>query len=66
MRHARLVPAAAGLLLYLASACMAAAQDLPRVRLVATGGTISNRTGGRLIGRRTDQPRSRRSPVRPT
>ena len=48
MRHARLVPAAAGLLLYLASACMAAAQELPRVRLVATGGTISNRTGGRL------------------
>ncbi len=26
----------------------AAAQDAPRVRLVATGGTISNRTGGRL------------------
>jgi len=48
MRHARLVPAAAGLVLYLASACMAAAQELPRVRLVATGGTISNRTGGRL------------------
>ena len=48
MRHARLVPAAAGLLLCLASACMAAAQELPRVRLVATGGTISNRTGGRL------------------
>src|SRR3982750_4919748 len=24
------------------------AQDLPRVRLVATGGTISNKTGGRL------------------
>src|SRR6185295_3318990 len=30
-------------------AAVAAAQDgLPRVRLVATGGTISNRTGGRL------------------
>jgi L-asparaginase len=26
----------------------AAAQDLPRVKLVATGGTISNRAGGRL------------------
>ena len=26
----------------------ALAQDVPRVRLVATGGTISNRTGGRL------------------
>ncbi|HTM24037.1 MAG TPA: asparaginase [Vicinamibacterales bacterium] len=26
----------------------AGAQDLPRVRLVATGGTISNKTGGRL------------------
>ena len=26
----------------------AQAQDLPRVRLVATGGTISNKTGGRL------------------
>jgi L-asparaginase len=48
MRHARLVPAVAGLLLCLALADSAAAQDLPRVRLVATGGTISNRTGGRL------------------
>src|SRR5262249_16587301 len=28
----------------------AAAADAPRVRLVATGGTISNRTGGRLTG----------------
>ncbi len=27
---------------------LARAQDAPRVRLVATGGTISNRTGGRL------------------
>ena len=26
----------------------AVAQDVPRVRLVATGGTISNRSGGRL------------------
>jgi L-asparaginase len=48
MRHARFVPAAAGLLLCLALAGLAAAQDLPRVRLVATGGTISNRSGGRL------------------
>jgi L-asparaginase len=31
-----------------AAAPQAAAADLPRVRLVATGGTISNRTGGRL------------------
>src|SRR5258705_10778286 len=29
-------------------ATVASAQDVPRVRLVATGGTISNRTGGRL------------------
>jgi L-asparaginase len=48
MRHARLVPAAAGLLLSLVMAGNAAAQELPRVRLVATGGTISNRAGGRL------------------
>jgi len=34
-------------LLLLGQAGMAAA-ELPRVRLVATGGTISNRTGGRL------------------
>jgi len=45
---------AAAALLLLALARAAAAQappparDLPRVRLVATGGTISNRTGGRL------------------
>ena len=31
-----------------ASAAQAPAADAPRVRLVATGGTISNRTGGRL------------------
>lgn len=48
MRHARLVPAVASLLIFLASAETAAAQVLPRVRLVATGGTISNREGGRL------------------
>ena len=48
MRHARLVPAVASLLISLALAEMAAAQDLPRVRLVATGGTISIRAGGRL------------------
>jgi L-asparaginase len=39
----------AALLALLVIAGVAAAQDaLPRVRLVATGGTISNRTGGRL------------------
>ncbi len=32
----------------LATALTARAEDLPRVRLVATGGTISNRTGSRL------------------
>jgi L-asparaginase len=48
MRHPRLVPAAAGLLLCLAITAIADAQELPRVRLVATGGTISNRAGGRL------------------
>jgi L-asparaginase len=37
--------ALAGLLL---AALAAGAAELPRVRLVATGGTISNRTGGRL------------------
>ena len=47
MRHARLVPAVS-LLIALALAEVAAAQELPRVRLVATGGTISNRAGGRL------------------
>jgi L-asparaginase len=36
-----------GALLVLAGAVLSAA-DLPRVRLIATGGTISNRTGGRL------------------
>jgi L-asparaginase len=47
MRHARLVPAIAGLLVCLTTA-VAAAQELPRVRLVATGGTISSRAGSRL------------------
>src|SRR6185369_17877728 len=36
------------LLLIVAAPARARAQDAPRVRLVATGGTISNRTGGRL------------------
>jgi L-asparaginase len=36
------------LLTCLAAAWSVAAQDLPRVRLVATGGTISNKAGGRL------------------
>ena len=36
----------AGILLL--SALPAVAQDAPRVRLIATGGTISNRSGGRL------------------
>src|SRR5258706_3588470 len=36
------------LILALLSPLPALAQDVPRVRLVATGGTISNRTGGRL------------------
>jgi L-asparaginase len=35
-------------LVALLSPARARAQDVPRVRLVATGGTISNRTGGRL------------------
>jgi L-asparaginase len=42
-RRARVV---AGLLLLAAS--LAQAQEVPRVRLIATGGTISNRQGGRL------------------
>ncbi len=41
----RMVGIAAGLLLLVVEA---SAAELPRVRLVATGGTISNRTGGRL------------------
>src|SRR5215510_12451103 len=36
------------LLICLLAAWSAIAQDLPRVRLVATGGTISNKAGGRL------------------
>jgi len=47
MRHARLVPAIAASLFCLTTA-VAAAQELPRVRLVATGGTISSRAGARL------------------
>jgi L-asparaginase len=35
-------------LLTLLTPSLGRAQDVPRVRLVATGGTISNRTGGRL------------------
>jgi L-asparaginase len=35
-------------LIALAAPTAARAQDAPRVRLVATGGTISNKTGGRL------------------
>ena len=38
----------AGVLTALLAPALARAQDVPRVRLVATGGTISNRTGGRL------------------
>jgi L-asparaginase len=34
--------------LFVLLAPLARAQDVPRVRLVATGGTISNKTGGRL------------------
>lgn len=46
LKSARTSIAAAAVLLLAATA---SAQDaLPRVRLVATGGTISNRTGGRL------------------
>jgi len=36
------------LLVALLAPALAWAQDVPRVRLVATGGTISNKTGGRL------------------
>jgi L-asparaginase len=42
----RLVRALAGLMLLVASSTQA--QEVPRVRLVATGGTISNKQGGRL------------------
>jgi L-asparaginase len=48
MRHPRIVSAIAGLMLCLTLAGAAIAQDPPRVRLVATGGTISNREGRRL------------------
>src|SRR6476660_8301090 len=43
--HRSICLAAAGLVLCMAGA---AAQSLPHVHLVATGGTISNRDGGRL------------------
>jgi L-asparaginase len=36
------------LLIALAAPARSRAQDVPRIRLVATGGTISNKTGGRL------------------
>ena len=42
----RLVRVLAGLMLLVAATTQA--QEVPRVRLVATGGTISNRQGGRL------------------
>ena len=46
--RARSLRVAALLLTLAAPGWSARAQDLPRVRLVATGGTISNKTGGRL------------------
>src|SRR5215510_11549167 len=46
--RARVSRTAAILLIGFLAAWSASAQDLPRVRLVATGGTISNKTGGRL------------------
>jgi len=48
MRDARRRLVVAGLALCLAIASNASSEELPRVRLVATGGTISNRAGGRL------------------
>ncbi len=45
---ARFTRIIAGLLLLLPVASTAEAQEVPRVRLIATGGTISNRQGGRL------------------
>jgi L-asparaginase len=48
MRDARRRGLVAGLWICLAVVSIAAADELPRVRLVATGGTISDRTGGRL------------------
>jgi len=48
MRDARRFLLVAGLLLCLGMVPVAGADELPRVRLVATGGTISNRDGGRL------------------
>jgi len=48
MRDARRRLLVAALLLCLGMVSVAGADELPRVRLVATGGTISNRDGGRL------------------
>lgn len=48
MRITRSVPAVLLVLLVLPDWVGTAAAELPRVRLVATGGTISNRAGGRL------------------
>jgi L-asparaginase len=48
MRDARRRRLVAGLGICLAMVSTAAAEELPRVRLVATGGTISDRAGGRL------------------
>jgi L-asparaginase len=46
--RARAIRCATLLLTCVLAAWSAKAQDLPRVRLVATGGTISNKAGGRL------------------
>lgn len=48
MRRFRIVLAACLIAVSLAGAHRVEAAELPRVRLVATGGTISNRAGGRL------------------
>jgi L-asparaginase len=50
MAPRRAAPIAAPLAILLALACSAEAQEPPRVRLFATGGTISNRAQGRLTG----------------
>ena len=48
MRHQRVRVLVAAVGVWLGCAVAAAAADPPAVRLVATGGTISNRAGGRL------------------
>jgi L-asparaginase len=48
MRHCLPFRACLVAFLLLLAAATASAADLPRVRLVATGGTISNKAGGRL------------------